>query len=419
MAAEGVRCTDFYMASPVCSPSRGALMTGCYPPRIGFASFDNGQWVAFPGNSTGLNPQEVTLPGLLKSQGYATLHVGKWHCGDQLEFLPIRYGFDHYYGIPYSNDMGRQAGRPHLPPLPLLRDDEIIQQQPDQAALTERYVEECVRFMRENRAGPFFLYLGHMYVHLPIYPPAAFLADSANGSYGAAVACVDWAAGALFNELKNLGLDEHTLVIFTSDNGSRGDHGGSNAPLRGRKGTCWEGGQRVACILRWPGQLPAGKVCREMWSSLDFLPSLAHLAGADFHGTEERPIDGLDVVDVWRGQSSSPRQEFYYYLKHDLLAVRSGKWKLHLGREGKPLRELYDLEADLAESRDLADQYPEVVSRLELLAEKCREDLGDDLAGANGVACREPGRVENPKPLTQYDVSHPYMVALYDLDDAG
>ncbi len=419
MAAEGVRCTDFYMASPVCSPSRGALMTGCYPPRIGFASFDRGDWVAFPGNSTGLNPEEMTLPRLLKGQGYATLHVGKWHCGDQPEFLPTRHGFDHYFGLPYSNDMGRQAGRPHMPPLPLLRDEEIIQQQPDQATLTERYVEECVRFIRTHQEEPFFIYLAHMYVHLPIYPPASFLAESQNGAMGGAVACLDWAAGVLFDELKRLGLDENTLVIFTSDNGGRGDHGGSNSPLRGRKGTCWEGGQRVACILRWPGQLPAGNICRELLTSLDFLPSLASLAGIEYNGSPERPIDGVNVVKVWKGQEESPREAFFYYLKHDLLAVRSGKWKLHLGRDGKSLRELYDLKEDIAETTDLVDQHPEVVDQLEKLAERWRMELGDDLVGVHGSACREPGKVENPKPLTQYDPSHPYIIALYDLEDAG
>ncbi len=420
MAAEGVRLTDFYMASPVCSPSRGAMMTGCYPPRIGFASFDRGDWVAFPGNSTGLSTEEMTIPRLLKQQGYATLHVGKWHCGDQPEFLPTRHGFDHYFGLPYSNDMGRQAGRSHMPPLPLLRDEEIIQQQPDQAGLTERYVEECVRFIRQHHGEPFFIYFAHMHVHLPIYPPQSFLAESQNGPYGGAVACIDWAAGVLFDELKSLGLDENTLVIFTSDNGGRGDHGGSNAPLHGRKGTCWEGGQRVACILRWPGQLPAGVVCQEMLSSLDFLPSLARLAGVVGHPARSgRPIDGLDVWDTWCGKAGSPRQAFFYYLKNDLLAVRSEKWKLHLGRDGRVLRELFDLEADITELNDLASEFPQIVERLEALAEGCRKELGDSLTGVTGSACRPPGKVENAHPLTQYDPTHPYIIALYDLEDAG
>ena len=199
MAREGMRFTDFYMASPVCSPSRGAMMTGCYPPRIGFGAFE-GRLVLFPGHAVGLNPEEITVARLLSDAGYATKLVGKWHCGDQPEFLPTRHGFDSYYGIPYSNDMGRQREDDTWPPLPLVRDEDVIQQQPDQAALTERYVEESVRFIRDNRDRPFFLYLAHMHVHLPIYPSARFMRESRNGRYGGAVACVDWATDVLLHE---------------------------------------------------------------------------------------------------------------------------------------------------------------------------------------------------------------------------
>ena len=230
MAAEGIRFTDFYMASPVCSPSRGAMLTGCYPPRIGFAEFD-GNWVLFPGDALGLNPEENTIASLLKKQEYATKIVGKWHCGDQKEFLPTRHGFDSYYGIPYSNDMGIQSEKDTHPPLPLLLDEQVIQAQPDQASVTERYVEESVRFIRTNREQPFFLYFAHMYVHLPIYPPDRFIRESNNGRYGAAVQAIDWSVGVLLHELKQLGLDQNTLVIFTSDNGSRArGEGGSNCP---------------------------------------------------------------------------------------------------------------------------------------------------------------------------------------------
>lgn len=186
MAEEGIRYTDFYMAAPLCSPSRGAMLTGCYPKRIGFGTFE-GRQVLFPGQGVGLNPKEHTMAKALKEQGYSTMLVGKWHCGDQPEFLPSNHGFDHYYGLPYSNDMGRQTGREDYPPLPLMLDDDVLQEQPDQASLTERYIEQSVRFIRQNKDTPFFLYLAHMHVHLPLYVPDRFLKQSRNGAYGAAV----------------------------------------------------------------------------------------------------------------------------------------------------------------------------------------------------------------------------------------
>ncbi len=418
MAGEGMRFTDFYMASPVCSPSRGAMMTGCYPRRIGFGTFD-GAWVLFPGHGVGLSAEEVTVAELLGRQGYATSIVGKWHCGDQPEFLPTRHGFDHYYGLPYSNDMGRQRGRENMPPLPLLDDERVLQQQPDQAALTERYVERCVRFLRANADRPFFLYLAHMHVHLPLYAPQRFLAASQNGPYGAAVECVDWAAAVLLEELRRLGIEENTLVIFTSDNGSRGDHGGNNAPLRGRKGTCWEGGQRVPCIARWPGMVPEASTCRELATSMDFLPTFAALAGSA--APDDRIIDGHDIRHLLTGEpgAASPREAFYYYLRDNLEAVRVGPWKLHVYRKDHPVRELYNLDADLAETTDVAGAHPEVVERLMRHVDAAREDLGDASADAPGTNCRPPGRVENPVPLTEYDETHPYIEAMYDLPDAG
>lgn len=420
MARDGIRFTDFYMASPVCSPSRGAMMTGCYPPRIGFGSFDNGNWVLFPGYATGLNPSETTIAGILKGQGYATKIVGKWHCGDQPEFLPTRHGFDSYYGVPYSNDMGRQAGRPEKwPPLPLLRDEEVIQQQPDQAALTERYVEECVRFVRANRDGPFFLYLAHMYVHLPIYAPKQFLDASRNGRYGAGVACVDWSVDVLMHELRRLGLERNTLTIFTSDNGSRAADGGSNGPLRGRKGTTWEGGQRVPMIAHWPGVVPTGTVSGELVASLDLLPTLARLAGAE--PPSDRIIDGVDFGPLLRGErgAKSAREDFFYYMRNDLEAVRSGNWKLHVAKDRGEVLELYDLAADAGETANVADRHPEVVQALRAKIEACREDLGDERLGVKGKNCRPAGKAADPKPLTEYDPNHPYIIALYDLKDRG
>ena len=419
MAEEGVRFTDFYMASPVCSPSRGAMMTGCYPKRIGFATFE-GRWVLFPGQGVGLSSEETTVAELLKEQGYATTIIGKWHCGDQPEFLPTRHGFDHYYGIPFSNDMGRQEGRrANYPPLPLLRDEEVMQEQPDQAALTERYVEEAVRFIRDNQDQPFFLYFAHMYVHLPIYPPERFLRESQNGRYGGAVECVDWSVSVILHELQRLGLDENTLVVFTSDNGSRGDRGGSNSPLRGHKGTTWEGGQRVPCIMRWPGRIPEGMTCSEITASMDFLPTFAKLA--DTSAPSDRIIDGQDIRPLMFGESNaaSPHDAFFYYFKENIDAVRSGKWKLHVRKGDQKIDELYDLEADIGETTNLYDQRPDVVQELKIKIQVCRADLGDEAAGMDGMNCRPIGKVDNPDTLTHYDPNHPYIMAMYDLSDAG
>jgi len=419
MANEGLKFTDFYMASPVCSPSRGAMLTGCYPPRIGFGSFD-GRWVLFPGQAEGLNPKEITIAKLLKDQGYATKIVGKWHCGDQKEFLPTRHGFDSYYGIPYSNDMGRQVEDDPRPPLPLLRDEEVIQAQPDQRGITERYVEESVRFMRENKEDPFFLYLAHMHVHLPHYPPERFLRESENGVYGAAVAAIDWATACIFHELKSLGLDDNTLVIFTSDNGSRArDEGGSNAPLRSTKGTTWEGGQRVPCIMHWPGKIAPGTTNSELTLSMDFYPTIAAICGAEV--PTDRIIDGNDIRPLMFDEedAKSEHDAFFYYKRDSIEAVRSGKFKLHVRKDDDEINELYDLESDIGETTNIYDQHPDVVADLKAKIDACRKDIGDAAAGIEGENIRPSGRVENPVPLTNIDLNHPYMIAIYDLKERG
>ena len=407
MAAEGVRFTDFYMAAPVCSPSRAAMMTGCYPQRVGLESGCE-ICVLRPGEPIGLSADEVTVAQTLKAAGYATEIIGKWHCGDQPEFLPTRHGFDRWYGLPYSNDMGITQSFDG-PPLPLMRDEEVVQQQPDQAALTERYMEEALRFIRANRTGRFFLYLAHMYVHVPLYAPERFLAQSRNGKYGATVEHVDWCMAVLFDELRRQGLDEDTLVIFTSDNGGSIRAGGSNAPLRGQKGTTWEGGMRVPCIARWPGVVPAGATCQELATAMDFLPTFTGLAGGAAPG--DRPLDGRDIADLMRapGESATPHEALYYYFERELRAVRSGPWKLHLTSG-----ELYNLRDDVAEQVDVAGQHPDIVADLRQRAEACRRDLGDSLTGASGAGCRPCGRVADPRPLTEYDEGHPYMVAMYD-----
>ena len=427
MAREGIRFTDFYSAAPVCSPSRGALLTGCYPKRIGFDSFE-GRGVLFPGDPVGLHPDEVTIAKVLKARGYSTKLVGKWHCGDQPEFLPTRHGFDSYFGLPYSNDMGRQVGgRRPLPPLPLLLNEEPIELQPDQAGLTERYVEHSLAFIRENKERPFFLYLAHMYVHLPIYVQQPFLQRSRNGAYGAAVACIDWAMGMILFELERLGLAQNTLIIFTSDNGARGDHGGSNAPLRGGKGTTWEGGQRVPCIMYWPGAIPAGAVCREMATMMDILPTVALLAGgavdpAGGDAAAGRTIDGKDIRPLMFGEpgARTPHDAFFYYAKDRLEAVRSGKWKLHVAKRGEPMTALYDLSQDAGETEDLSSAHPEVVEELQAKLAACRLDLGDALTGVAGRNCRSAGRVEHPVVLgSERAAAYPFIAAEYDLPDRG
>ena len=419
LATEGLKLTDFYMASPICSPSRGAMLTGCYPPRIGFGSFD-GDGVLFPGHAVGLNQKEITIAKLLKTADYKTKLIGKWHCGDQEEFLPTKHGFDSYYGIPYSNDMGRQNHHVVNPPLPLLRDEEVIQEQPDQTSLTERYTEEAVSYIRENKNNPFFLYLAHMYVHLPIYPPDRFLKESKNGRYGAAVACIDWVTGVIMDELKRQDLENNTLIIFTSDNGSRArDEGGSNAPLRGLKGETWEGGMRLPCIMKWPKKIPAGKVSSELTTSMDFFPTIANICNLEI--PNDRIIDGKDISDIIfdKNDAKTPHDCFYYYFMNNLEAIRSGKWKLHVRKHKKEILELYDLENDIGETENICDKHPEIVKDLKLKMDKIREDIGDDALEIKGKNNRPNGRVQNPKPLTEYNPEHPYIEAMYDLNESG
>jgi arylsulfatase A-like enzyme len=445
MAAGGLRFTDFYMASPVCSPSRGGMLTGSYPNRIGFDLFD-GLPVLFPGSSRGLHPDEKTFATLLKDAGYATALVGKWHCGDQKPFLPRNHGFDQYFGIPYSNDMGRQVVTTpkkwikdfedwvntdygcgenpeewQYPPLPLMRNDEVVQEQPDQAALTERYVAECVDFIRSKKDQPFLLYFAQMYVHLPIYTPEKFLKNSKNGRYGAAVEHVDWSVAVILDELKRQGLEENTLVIFTSDNGSRArDEGGSNGPLNGTKATCWEGGQRVPCIMRWPGQIPKGVECRDISTAMDFLPTFCELAGVEV--PSDRTLDGKSLVESFADgvRKDETYDAFYYFHRGILQAVRKDTWKLHFYREKVgAVQELYALDTDVGETRNVIEDHPEIVKALTELADRARAELGDRELGIKGKGCRPQG-IHGPNlPLTRFDSDHPYFIAEYDLADAG
>jgi len=425
MAAEGMKLTSFYQASPWCSPSRAALLTGCYPPRIGFTEFD-GMPVLFPGDRWGLAPTEVTIARTLSKSGYATQAIGKWHCGDQPDFLPTNHGFDHFFGLPYSNDMGRQIGdvpledrdRIKTPPLPLLLDTEVLEQQPDQASLTARYINEAVKFMRANKNRPFFLYLAHIYVHLPIYVQERFLKNSENGTYGAAIESIDWATDVIMTEVDRLGLDENTIVIFTSDNGSLASNGGSNSPLRGKKGTTWEGGMRVPCLVRWPGKIEAGVSVNEVTSSIDLYPTLCRIAEA----TDERlhPIDGLDLSGLFLGESVDlGARPFLYFNKSDLEAVRVGRWKLHFAKSGIEKIRLFDLIDDPSEQNDLSVSHGAVVVELTSVANDARSRLGDGRLLITGAEVRNIGVVASPVTLTEFNPDHPYYIAEYDLSDRG
>ena len=408
MAAEGRKFTDFYVSANVCTPSRASLLTGSYPRRVGLDENEKGQWVLFPGNQEGLHSDEVTIAEVLRSAGYRTAIVGKWHLGDQKKFLPARQGFDSYFGIPYSNDMGHDS-RPEpyrYPPLPLLRDEQVIEEEPDQRLITQRYTEEALAFLEKSKDEPFFLYLPHTMPHWPQYSSEQFAGKSENGPWGDAVEEIDWSTGQILAKLKELGIDEKTLVLFASDNGGATRFGASNDPLRGGKGTTWEGGHRSALIARWPGRIPAGTTCGEMALSMDVLPTLAALAGAET--PTDRRIDGKDIRGLLLEPvpPPSPHTAYYYYFMSHLSAVRSGRWKLFVNRTSRRGREyvnetvteLYDLHADIGETTNLAGRYPGVVEQLRALAEAARKDLGDgDRAGANQ---RPAGFVKHAVTLT-------------------
>ena len=407
MAQGGRRFTNFYSTSPVCTPSRASLMTGCYPLRVGMAHNERGQWVLFPGNHKGLNPDEYTMAELLKGQGYATACVGKWHLGDQAPFLPTRQGFDSYFGIPFSNDMGYHNPVRGYPPLPLMRNESVIEEEPDQALLTLRYTEEAVAFIKANRNGPFFLYLPHTMPHIPIYVSDEFKDQSGNGLIGDSVQELDWSTGRILDTLAELDIEDNTLVVFTSDNGGTFRSHSSNAPLRGQKGEVWEGGMRVCTLMQWPGVIPAGTDCHELATMMDLLPTFATFSGGIL--PDDRIIDGRDIGPLISGQSEAqtPHEAFYYYWMNHLCAVRSGKWKLHvsylkrdrIGMTQTRVSELYDLENDVGETTNVASANPDVVEHLKALIREARSDLGDGpYLGRN---TRPAGYVESARMLTR------------------
>ena len=414
MAREGRRFTNFHVAQSVCSASRAALLTGSYPNRIGI------QGALDPSARHGINSSEMTLAELVKQRGYATAIFGKWHLGHHPEFLPTRHGFDEYFGLPYSNDMLPDHPPEKLgnyPPLPLIEGEKVVQLMPDQAQLTTWYTERAVRFIAENKDRPFLLYVAHSMPHVPLHVSDKFKGKSQQGLYGDVIMEIDWSVGEILAALKEKGIDDESLVVFTSDNGpwlAWDDQAGSAYPLREGKKTAWEGGTRVPCIMRWPGRISAGGVSREPMMTIDLFPTIARLTGAQL---PNHKIDGLDVWPIIAGNASAknPHEAYYFYYEpNQLQAVTSGRWKLILphtydairrqsdgepvGHEGRKAgTELYDLENDVSETTDVASKHPDVMQRLQALAEKAREDLGDSLTSRVGNGVREPGRIARVK----------------------
>ena len=435
MAAEGTRFTDFYVAQAVCTASRAGFLSGCYPNRIGLEGALNHT------SLNGIHPDEWLLPEMLKDLGYATAGAGKWHLGTVAEFGPIRNGFDEWFGIPYSNDNSKfhPVLGSEMPPLPLYNGETVIELDPDQSAFTRRFTDRALSFIEKNAEKPFFLYLPQVMPHVPIFASAEFQGRSPHGVYGDVIEELDASVGEIFTTLARLNLDENTLVIFFSDNGpwrSYGEHAGSPGPFREGKLTCFEGGVRVPCLMRWSGHIPAGRVSDAPFMSIDLMPSLTELVGGK---ASERKLDGHSILPFLLGRADGavPDEPLFFYAGSELHAVRSGAWKLHFphpyittrgepGKGGKPSEwgryeslsitqssidgiasrhggkveqlplSLYDLSADPGETENVADAHPEVVARLTELASPIRAELGDSLTGAVGNEVRDAGRVEAP-----------------------
>ena len=424
MAANGMRFTNFYAAQAVCSASRAGLLTGCYPNRIGIAN------ALSPTAKIALSNEEETIAEILKDQGYATGMTGKWHLGSKPPFLPQQAGFDSYLGLPYSNDMWpvhydgvpyadtSHNHRKNYPPLPLIEGSttkRIIRTLEDQSELTGLYTERACNFIRENKNRPFFLYLAHSMPHVPIAVSKKFRGSSGAGLFGDLMQELDASIGQVLKTLEENGLSKNTLVIFTSDNGpwlNYGNHAGNTAGLREGKGTSYEGGQRVPCIMQWPGHIPAGTVTNKVASSIDVLPTVAAICGAKL---PKRKIDGISILPLLKGEKdANPRDYFvYYYGNNQLEAVRKGKYKLVFphkartyklnppGYDGFPgaqpninaPKALYGLSIDPGETLDVQAKFPDVVKDLEALADSYRQTLGDALTHVKGTENREPGRV--------------------------
>ncbi len=409
MAAEGIKLTSFYVAAPVCTPSRAALMTGCYPKRIHMA---DGVFLA--ADNRGIHPDEVTIAEMLKPRGYATGMMGKWHLGDQPPFLPTRQGFDEFFGLPYSHDIHpwhQNNKKYNFPDLPLLDGEEVIELNPDMNHLTQRITDRAIDFIERNKENPFFLYIAHPLPHRPVYSSPAQLKQAPdsiqtmlaqeNGTvnyplrdqiYPQAISTIDDSVGEILAALSDNGLDEHTLVIFTSDNGPARGGLGSTGGLRGRKGDTFEGGMREPAIAWWPTAIPGGATTDAVLTTMDLLPTFARLAGAEV--PQDRVIDGKDIWPVLSEGAASPHEHFFYYHRNQLQAVRSGDWKYH---ERDNERLLFNLVDDIGETHNMIDQYPEIVKKLKAEFDAIEKELGKDNSLSD--QCRPAGFVEAAIPL--------------------
>lgn len=415
MAREGMKLSSFY-AAPVCTPSRAQIITGCYAKRVSLPS------VIGPRSHVALSTNELSIATELKKLGYATMAVGKWHLGDDPAHLPTHYGFDHYLGLPYSNDMGGEVPgkdtdkwKKRVPPLPLVRDEEVIEtlRPDDQDKLTALYTAESIQFIKANANHPFFLYLPHTAVHVPLHPGAKFRGKSANGRYGDWVEEVDWCVGQIMDAVRQLGLEKKTLIVFSSDNGpwlAKGTNAGTAGPLRGGKGGTYEGGERVPTLAWWPGFVPAGSTSDAVGANFDLLPTFVKLAGGTLPASHK--IDGRDISPLLLGQTrASPHPAFFYFAGQMLQAVRSGPWKLAIVPQyegvgahdneapdlNNPQSRLYNLDEDIGERRDVAADHPDIVQRLLSYMREMDQDLGADKA--NGPGVREPAHLAKPVGL--------------------
>ncbi len=427
LANQGTQFTWYYSPQAVSSASRAGLLTGCYPNRVGISG------ALMPWATNGINSEETTIAEMLRVRGYHTGIIGKWHLGHHREFLPLQNGFDEYYGLPYSNDMWPvdYDGIPiakkdttdykmRFPVLPLIEGNDKVGEVltlSDQDKLTTTYTERAVRFIEQHKREPFFLYFPQSMVHVPLGVSDKFRGKSKLGLYGDVMMEVDWSIGEIMKVLEKTGLEKNTLIIFTSDNGpwlSFGNHAGTTGGLREGKGTTWEGGQRVPCIMRWPGKIPAGEICSQLASSIDILPTLSAITGAPL---PQNKIDGVNILPLLLGDKEAmPRRNLlYYYRENSLEAVQTDYWKLVLPHESyqvyrgqKPgmngwrggqgsetiaAKQLYDLRRDPGEWYDVSEFYPEKVKELEELAASARKDLGDDITGNPGVNRRKAGSV--------------------------